>query len=229
MKILRYKAVTSTNDICKKLSKRTHEDFWVIANSQTNGYGKYGRTFVSPNGNIYMSYHFNYKMNNCNIDLLSIITGVTILYSIKQILGIEIQLKWINDLMYRDKKVGGILIEAEYNKSVTIGIGINLFKPKGTDSHIGGLCDVFNRYTKNSIIENIISNVPINIFNRQINWITEYKKFNYLKNKYVRLRLGSKEISGKVVDLGPNGELQLIHNNRQFSFNSGEVIKTYFY
>lgn len=228
MKILRYKTVRSTNDICKKLSKRTHEDFWVIADSQTNGYGKYGRPFVSPNGNIYMSYHFNCKMNNFNIDLLSIITGITILYSIKQILGIEIQLKWINDLMYRDKKVGGILIEADYNKNVTIGIGINLFKPKETDSHIGGLCDVLNRDAKNSIIENIISNVPINIFNRQINWITEYKKFNYLKNKYVQLRLGTKEISGKVVGFGPKGEIQLIHNNRKFSFNSGEVIKTYF-
>ena len=92
----------------------------VMAESQTAGRGRYGRTWQSPEGNLYMSLVLpDLEKNNLAIPFL---TAVAVADSLP---GYNISLKWQNDVLLSGKKLAGILIEKEGDKLV-VGIGVNV-------------------------------------------------------------------------------------------------------
>ncbi len=116
----------------------------VVADQQTAGRGRSGRTWLSPAGTgIYMSFLLRPKVAAANLPIMTLLSGVAVAQAIQGSLGIKIGLKWVNDLIVQDKKVGGIL--AEYQRrpqetkdhstaraagdALVIGIGLNLRKP----------------------------------------------------------------------------------------------------
>ncbi len=101
--------------------------FWpgssILAESQWAGRGQFQRFWHSPSGNLYAAWYLPYPPTSW-LKMLSLVVGYCIIQSIKDI-GINITLKWPNDLIVAGKKVGGILIEGK-NKTLMAGIGINL-------------------------------------------------------------------------------------------------------
>ncbi|MEW5801098.1 MAG: biotin--[acetyl-CoA-carboxylase] ligase [bacterium] len=95
----------------------------VLALSQWAGRGQFGRTWQSPPGNIYASWRLPNPPRPW-VEMLSLVTGYMIIKGL-EIAGIDVQLKWPNDLVIRGKKVGGILIEAKGDMFIA-GVGINL-------------------------------------------------------------------------------------------------------
>lgn len=92
----------------------------VMAESQTAGRGRYGRTWQSPKGNLYMSLVLpDLGKNNVAIPFL---TAVAVADSLP---GFDISLKWPNDVLLSGKKLSGILIEKAQDKLV-VGIGVNV-------------------------------------------------------------------------------------------------------
>lgn len=92
----------------------------VMAECQTAGRGRYGRTRQSPKGNLYMSLVLSdLGKNNAYIAFL---TAVAVADSLP---GFDIALKWPNDVLLSGKKLAGILIEKEGDKLV-VGIGVNV-------------------------------------------------------------------------------------------------------
>ena len=92
----------------------------VMAESQTAGRGRYGRTWQSPKGNLYMSLVVpDFGKDNYALPFL---TAVAVADSLP---GFEIALKWPNDVLLSGKKLAGILIEKADNKLV-VGIGVNV-------------------------------------------------------------------------------------------------------
>lgn len=128
-----YDAVTSTNNIALlKAKENSNKNYVVIADSQSAGRGRHGRTWTSPAGkNIYLSlsWHFAKPMNA--LTELSVTVGKCIANALKND-GISqaITIKLPNDLMHDNKKFGGILIETiPVNGTeciAVIGIGINV-------------------------------------------------------------------------------------------------------
>lgn len=104
----------------------------LLAGHQTGGRGRIGRSFSSPAGmGVYLSVILR---PNCPPDRLMHLTcavGVAMCEAIKQACGIEPGLKWVNDLVYNKRKVGGILTELSLNSKTglidyaVVGIGIN--------------------------------------------------------------------------------------------------------
>lgn len=92
----------------------------VMAETQTAGRGRYGRTWQSPKGNLYMSLVLpDLGKNNLAIPFL---TAVAVADSLP---GFGITLKWPNDVLLSGKKLAGILIEKGVDKLV-VGIGVNV-------------------------------------------------------------------------------------------------------
>ena len=94
---------------------------------QTKGRGRQGKQWISPAGNISFSIAY---LNDTDDVPISLIAGVISQLAITKALEVkEIKLKWPNDLIYRNKKIGGILVEKEIsgaqNKTI-VGIGVNL-------------------------------------------------------------------------------------------------------
>ena len=92
----------------------------VMAESQTAGRGRYGRTWQSPKGNLYMSLVVP-DLGKDNY-VFPFLTAVAVADSLP---GYDVSLKWPNDVLLSGKKLAGILIEKADDKLV-VGIGVNV-------------------------------------------------------------------------------------------------------
>jgi BirA family transcriptional regulator, biotin operon repressor / biotin---[acetyl-CoA-carboxylase] ligase len=124
-----YDSLESTMDTAKELARHgACHGTLVIANKQTSGRGRLKRSWLSPEGNIAMSIilHPSFEM----INHLIMISSVAVVRAINTVCRLHSQIKWPNDVMIKDKKVCGILIENEIKENAInfsiIGIGINI-------------------------------------------------------------------------------------------------------
>lgn len=124
-----YPSLTSTMDTARKAAKEgAAEGTVVIANTQTAGRGRLGRAWLSPKGSLSMSLILKPSLDN--LPQLIMIASLAVVRAIKEVAGLETQIKWPNDVLIKGKKVCGILIENEVKGDkvdfAIIGIGINV-------------------------------------------------------------------------------------------------------
>lgn len=125
-----YNEVSSTNTIAKFLSRNGVESgSVVIAERQTAGRGRSGKSWESPLGGVWLSVILAPNADYSKIPLITLATGVAVAKALERI-GVENpKIKWPNDIMINAKKVCGILTEAVTNlnniENVIIGVGID--------------------------------------------------------------------------------------------------------
>ena len=132
LKKFKFKKVKSTNNTAIRIIKESNYNLgMVIAETQTNGRGQYGRKWISSKGNLFVSF-FN-ELNKKNLSI-NTITKINCLL-VKKLLSIFTRKKIIfkkpNDLLIDKKKISGILQEIIFfnkKKFLITGIGINLIK-----------------------------------------------------------------------------------------------------
>ena len=106
----------------------------VLCRCQTRGRGRMGRKWQSLTGNLFAAWMIPPPKSRACSSILSLIVGL-IFTRVLQGLGIQVYIKWPNDLIYHDKKVGGILIE-EKGSQIVAGIGLNLIScPERNEVH----------------------------------------------------------------------------------------------
>jgi BirA family biotin operon repressor/biotin-[acetyl-CoA-carboxylase] ligase len=101
-----------------------------LSETQSAGRGRHGRSWASPpGGNIYLSLAWHYPVTVADLSGLSLALGVAATRAIADIGAPDIGLKWPNDLVWNDRKLGGILVELHSRQQrghqVIAGIGIN--------------------------------------------------------------------------------------------------------
>ncbi len=134
LEVLYFETIDSTNTKAKELLKAGKEnDFLVVANEQTNGRGRQGKSFYSPNGTgIYMSVAFHPNMSLQNVVTATTAASVAVCKAIEKLTDIKPKIKWVNDIYIGDNKVCGILTESvtDFNYQVVtgmvVGIGLNI-------------------------------------------------------------------------------------------------------
>lgn len=132
--------VTSTNTMLLERIKNENlpEGYTIIANAQTAGVGRHGRTFYSPeHTGVYMSVLL--KPENIAEDTINMITvaaAVATANAVESISVNNVKIKWVNDIFIEDKKVAGILAQGQVNnktgrvEQIVLGIGVNLYRPE---------------------------------------------------------------------------------------------------
>ena len=107
---------------------------FVIARSQTAGRGRRGREFYSPaDAGLYMSVILKPQGTIHDSLLITTAAAVAVYRAVAQLCGIQLDIKWVNDLFYKGKKVCGILTEAVTDfesgniEFVVVGMGLNLY------------------------------------------------------------------------------------------------------
>ena len=131
--------VDSTNSVLKQLAERgEQEGCVVIANEQTSGKGRMGRSFYSPPGSgVYISLLLRPKLSAADSLLITTAAAVAGSRAIEDITGRKTAIKWVNDIYCGGKKVCGILTEASVDfesgtlSYAVLGIGINIADPDG--------------------------------------------------------------------------------------------------
>jgi BirA family biotin operon repressor/biotin-[acetyl-CoA-carboxylase] ligase len=124
--------VRSTNDTAYRLAKNgAKEGTVVLSETQSKGRGQRGRKWISPKGKgIWMSIILKPNIMPREIAKIYIIVSLALAETITKITGLQVRIKWPNDILIRDKKAGGILIESCTKKGhiefIISGIGMNV-------------------------------------------------------------------------------------------------------
>ncbi|MDP8214066.1 MAG: biotin--[acetyl-CoA-carboxylase] ligase [Candidatus Euphemobacter frigidus] len=127
-----FRTIDSTNDFAKKIAGRGGpEGTLVVSEEQTAGRGRMGRSWISPPGTgIWMSLLLRPPFLPSQAPLITSLAAVAVAGSIRRVTGLPAGIKWPNDIIINDKKVGGILIELSagerFVKYLIVGIGINV-------------------------------------------------------------------------------------------------------
>lgn len=133
--LLIYDDIDSTNEEAKRLAADGLEGSHAIwAKSQTQGHGRYGRQWVSPEGNLYLSLLLQPECDVTDASQLAFVAAVAMADTVSFFLpnSAEIGYKWPNDIMVNNKKIGGILLESRLQANSTVldwmvvGVGINV-------------------------------------------------------------------------------------------------------
>lgn len=131
-RIVFYERVGSTNDVAKQLADAGEpEGTLVIADEQTAGRGRLGRTWVAPpHSSILMSLVLRPALVPHQVARVTMAVALGACVAIRAETGLEVQIKWPNDLLVRGKKLAGILSEAgivgDELEYVVVGIGVNV-------------------------------------------------------------------------------------------------------
>jgi BirA family biotin operon repressor/biotin-[acetyl-CoA-carboxylase] ligase len=132
--VIYYPTITSTNDECKRfLANGKQGEFLIVADEQTAGRGRQGKSFYSPAlTGVYFSLVLRPNTALQNAVTATTATAVAVCRAIEKLTDKKPRIKWVNDVYLDGKKICGILTEAITNfeegvvDSVIVGIGINI-------------------------------------------------------------------------------------------------------
>ncbi|BBL61636.1 biotin--[acetyl-CoA-carboxylase] ligase [Methanobrevibacter arboriphilus] len=128
-KIYSFNEVESTNSVAKFLAKQgSPEGTVIISETQTKGKGRRGKKWESPSGGIWLSIILKPDIDPSKAPLITLATGVAVARTLRG-MNIDARIKWPNDILINNKKVCGILTEAnaKFNtvEYVIVGVGID--------------------------------------------------------------------------------------------------------
>ena len=134
--VLYYRSTVSTNDVALQLAAQGHaEGAVVVAETQTSGRGRRGRSWFSPPlSGLYVSLLLDPLQSWRAADpqaprrkgLLTLAAGAALAEGVRVATGLQPDLKWPNDLLIGSRKVAGILAEGAEGGRVVLGYGINV-------------------------------------------------------------------------------------------------------
>jgi BirA family biotin operon repressor/biotin-[acetyl-CoA-carboxylase] ligase len=123
--IARLPEVGSTQDVAAAAARERGRPVLVVADRQSAGRGRQGRTWLEPDHGLFSSYAFGCDWPAHEVPLLALCTAVAVGRAVEALADVDVGYKWPNDLMIDERKVGGILAHTSEGL-VTIGCGINL-------------------------------------------------------------------------------------------------------
>jgi BirA family transcriptional regulator, biotin operon repressor / biotin---[acetyl-CoA-carboxylase] ligase len=215
----------STQDLANALPiMETMHGTIVIAKKQKMGKGRIGRSWISPEGGLWMSIIFRPEFDVNSIVLTQFIGALAVSKAIMEIAEIRCSLKWPNDVLINEKKVCGILVDVNLqsnNKVIVMGIGLNAnidpflvnnnlnqdsIKATSLTNEYGSDIDLVN------LTKAIIDNLEYYYYDflsteRSLEIIDLWKKNSDIIGKTAIVKDGNEKVVGRVIDIDKEGSL----------------------
>lgn len=231
--------VTSTNTVLKEIAEKGGaEGMVVIAQQQSMGKGRLGRSFYSPKGTgLYMSLLLRPKFSAEEALSITTAAAVAVAGAVEEVCGLPGQIKWVNDVYLRGRKVCGILTEAAVdfeNKGLhyaVLGMGVNLREPPGGFSEelkeVAGA--LFYRETPPGAKTKLAAEILNRFFKLygtlpEKTFLEEYRSRSLLTGVEITFTEGSREGEGTVLGIDEN--MRLVVQRKEGGkkvFSAGEV------
>ena len=223
--------IDSTNSEAKRLlAGGLSGNAFVVANEQSAGRGRCGRSFYSPkDSGLYFSYIFHPQ--KCLSDAVFITTAaaVSVVRAIEKTSEVKPLIKWVNDVYVGDKKICGILTEAVSDfesgnlESVIVGIGINVSTTEfpediGVAASLGGA--VSRPALLQAVAEELIK-VSEDLQNATI--LDDYRAHSLVLGKEITYSFNGEQERGKAVEINDAGALVVMTKQGLRTLSSGEI------
>ena len=237
-KIEYFEEITSTNTVLKeRASKGEQKNTILISEFQTAGRGRLGKTFFSPKGcGAYLSYLIKPDMYAKDAVFITVAAAVAMKRALKKVFDIDTQIKWVNDIYFKNKKLCGILTEGSIlnNKKLAfavLGVGINIKNPpfgypddfafKATNlEEIKGTISDEEKWQLIGEFINIFDNI---FFDKDRSYIKEYIEASCLIGKEIEILSGEHKGFAIAKTIDENARLIVEKDNKTFTLDSGDV------
>lgn len=230
--------IESTNLYVKEKAVRgLAEGYTVFADGQTEGRGRYGRSFFSPPGTgIYMSLLLRPEgYSSSQAVRITTMSAVAMCEAIEAVSGQEALIKWVNDIYVDGKKVCGILTEGSFDlesgmlEYAILGVGLNLYYPDGgfpdeLNSTVGAIFNNTRDDMKNRIAAGFINRFMEYYNSDSSLYIEEYRRRSFVTGRRITVISGS--FNREAVAIGLDDECRLVvryDDGQEECLSSGEI------
>lgn len=232
--IYHFRSLASTQGKAKKISKKGLSDIAIVADMQTKGRGRFKRKWHSGKGGLWMSILLR-PGNTQNLQYLTFAAAVSVVKSIENIAKLKSNIKWPNDVHYKNKKLCGILTEGTFGKDsyVIVGIGLNVNQSKFPDDVKNLAISLKMAKKKTFSIKKLEDNVLEEFFklynncynkNKLNRILAIWKRYCDTINRNVTVITKTKEINGKVTGVDEECRLLLkTKNSRIIKIIEGDI------
>ena len=231
-----YKAETKSTqtDAKEGIESRSQGNTLYLSTYQTAGRGRFQRPYYSPSqGGIYMSLHIQPNLPYEKLPSYTLLVAAAVYKAIKNLTMIEVDIKWVNDIYFKNKKIAGILTEAMTSvetglvTDVIIGLGINFsitYFPDDLKEKAGSLFTPPAPITRNELISEIwrcfYQTAPEEL-------LYLYKEHSLVLGREVSFIQDRTEKKGVAKDISDKGQLLIqLDDQTEIWLHSGEISLT---
>jgi len=230
--------VDSTN---KYLSDLAHDGVdggrICVAEKQTQGRGRRGKQWISPlGGNIYLSLLWNMPFGPAQLSGLSLAIATSVVDTLRNLGLKEVGVKWPNDILWRDRKLAGILLEIGGESAgpsfAVVGLGLNIQLDKEFAGEIDQPWVDLETITRKPIERNKLVASLIVAFVQTFNrfkqegltpFLPKWREYDHYAGKKAVLHLENESIPGVISGIDDYGSLLLEYNGTITRYHSGDV------
>lgn len=232
-----YQSVTSTNDILKE--EADHLMCWqcAVSNAQTRGKGRRTRSFYSPKDTgLYLSMLIKLPLAAMEATRLTTASAIAACRAIEQCTGEHPQIKWVNDVYLRDRKICGILTEASISMEsqtlewAVMGIGFNVYDPEGGfPDEIAQIAGSISGERKKDLRSMLAAQFMKEYYGlcqdlNSSSMVEEYRQRSLMQGRNIAVLKGEMKIPARVIGIDDNLELIVEYEDgTREALSSGEV------
>jgi BirA family biotin operon repressor/biotin-[acetyl-CoA-carboxylase] ligase len=243
-----FNRITSTNDFLKRLARRGAEaGTLVLADQQTAGRGRLGRSWQSPPGvGLWLSFILRPELSLESAGALPLAISVVAAETLSVICGEPFAVKWPNDILANNRKVCGILCETQISPAtgfasdsnkldyIVAGIGINVnqrtrdfnsdWRRRATSlaTIIGHPLDRQNVLA--TLVQHLDKALFVNLPQKMPAFLAQWRTLCPELGKPIILQQAKTKITGIFDNIGEGGELILrLANGQRQAYSAGEV------
>lgn len=227
----------STNNLTKERAKCGYaEGYLVLAEKQSAGKGRQGRSFYSPiHSGIYMSMVLRPNMSAERTSIITIMAAVAVCETLRSLYRVDAKIKWVNDIYIGNQKICGILTEAGFEvesgklEYAVLGIGINVFAAE-LPEELSEIVTFLSVHTDRSIN---VNEMIAHVWNRFEKYYTDddfsevldfYRKESMVLGKQVSFEKDGVACEAMAVDVDDHGGLVVRYSNgTDETLRSGEI------
>lgn len=234
--IIYFDKIDSTNNAAKKMMHDgKKENIIVIAENQTECRGRYGRSFFNAEKKgLYFSLSEIPRDDDTNLTIIPLVASLAVAESVADCTGLDIKIKWPNDILYGNKKLCGILTEASIEaesgkiKYYVVGIGINVlhnindFPEDIAEIATSILIESGKILERKLLLHSVVKSFNKFISLKSTEIIEKYKKRLITDRKINFYKNGVKH-EGFISGVCDNGNIKVKTESGELTLDSGEI------
>ncbi len=232
-----YDQLDSTNThALQKAALGGRSGYVCLAEQQLSGRGRRGRPWVSPiASNLYLSILWEFEHGAAQLEGLSLAAGVAVVHALNSLNVVNLGLKWPNDLLANNAKVGGILVEMSGDLSgncqVVLGVGINHLLPRHLGVNIDQawtrVDDLKPGIGRNELAATVLSEL-LTMLDRFARlgfapFVSSWNDFDLFADCPVTVKAGAEDLVGIARGIDRSGGLRLESDGVVHILKGGEV------